>query len=47
MGRAGLEWLVRMAQEPRRLTPRYLVTNTLFCLLIGRTLLGRTKRWLL
>jgi N-acetylglucosaminyldiphosphoundecaprenol N-acetyl-beta-D-mannosaminyltransferase len=31
----------------RRLTPRYLVTNTLFCLLIGRTLLGRTKRWLL
>ena len=47
MGRAGLEWLVRMAQEPRRLSPRYIVTNTMFCLLIGRTLLMRTKRWLL
>lgn len=47
MGRAGLEWLVRMAQEPRRLTPRYLVTNTMFCLLIGRALLARAKRWLL
>jgi N-acetylglucosaminyldiphosphoundecaprenol N-acetyl-beta-D-mannosaminyltransferase len=46
MGRAGLEWLVRMAQEPRRLTPRYVVTNTIFCLLIGRALLVRTKRWL-
>ena len=37
MGRAGLEWLVRMAQEPRRLTPRYVVTNTTFCLLIGQS----------
>lgn len=46
MRRAGLEWLVRMAQEPRRLTPRYLATNTMFCLLIGRTLLLRAKRWL-
>jgi N-acetylglucosaminyldiphosphoundecaprenol N-acetyl-beta-D-mannosaminyltransferase len=47
MRRAGLEWLVRMAQEPRRLTPRYLATNTMFCLMIGRTLLLRAKRWLL
>jgi N-acetylglucosaminyldiphosphoundecaprenol N-acetyl-beta-D-mannosaminyltransferase len=46
MGRAGLEWLVRMAQEPRRLTPRYLVTNTTFCLLIGQALVSRAKRWL-
>ncbi|MBN1236856.1 MAG: WecB/TagA/CpsF family glycosyltransferase [Gammaproteobacteria bacterium] len=27
---AGLEWLYRLAQEPRRLGKRYLVTNTLF-----------------
>ena len=47
MRRAGLEWLVRMAQEPRRLTPRYLVTNTRFCLLIGRAILVRAKHWLL
>lgn len=47
IGRAGLEWLVRMAQEPRRLTPRYLVTNTIFCLLIARRLLGQTRQWLL
>jgi N-acetylglucosaminyldiphosphoundecaprenol N-acetyl-beta-D-mannosaminyltransferase len=47
MGRAGLEWLARMAQEPWRLTPRYLVTNTMFCLLIGRALLMHAKRWLL
>lgn len=26
----GLEWLHRLASEPRRLAPRYLVTNTLF-----------------
>jgi len=44
MGRAGLEWLVRMAQEPRRLTPRYVVTNTMFCLLIGRAVVVRTCR---
>ena len=44
VGRAGLEWLVRMAQEPRRLVPRYVVTNTMFCLLIGREILVRAKR---
>lgn len=27
---SGLEWLHRLLQEPRRLGPRYLVTNTLF-----------------
>jgi N-acetylglucosaminyldiphosphoundecaprenol N-acetyl-beta-D-mannosaminyltransferase len=47
MRRAGLEWLARMAQEPRRLMPRYLVCNTMFCLLIARTLMLRTTRWLL
>ena len=29
MQRSGLEWLHRLATEPRRLGPRYLVTNTL------------------
>jgi N-acetylglucosaminyldiphosphoundecaprenol N-acetyl-beta-D-mannosaminyltransferase len=47
IGRAGLEWLVRLVQEPRRLMPRYLVTNTMFCLLIGRAVLTRAKRRLL
>jgi N-acetylglucosaminyldiphosphoundecaprenol N-acetyl-beta-D-mannosaminyltransferase len=28
---AGLEWLFRLAQEPRRLWRRYLVTNVQFC----------------
>jgi N-acetylglucosaminyldiphosphoundecaprenol N-acetyl-beta-D-mannosaminyltransferase len=37
----GLEWLVRLAQEPRRLMPRYLVTNTQFCFLIVRIVLRR------
>lgn len=30
MQHSGLEWLFRLAQEPRRLWRRYLVTNTLF-----------------
>lgn len=30
MQRAGLEWLYRLASEPRRLWKRYLVTNSLF-----------------
>ena len=47
MRRAGLEWLVRMVQEPRRLMPRYLVTNTMFCLLIVRAMLVRATRRLL
>jgi N-acetylglucosaminyldiphosphoundecaprenol N-acetyl-beta-D-mannosaminyltransferase len=32
--RLGLEWLYRVKQEPRRLWKRYLVTNTLFCLMV-------------
>ena len=35
----GLEWLHRLASEPRRLWKRYLVTNTLFILLASRQLL--------
>jgi len=37
---AGLEWLYRLAQEPRRLWRRYLVTNTQFCLLVARELVS-------
>ncbi len=34
--RAGLEWLYRALQEPRRLMGRYLVTNWLFLRMFGR-----------
>ncbi|MEP6986820.1 MAG: WecB/TagA/CpsF family glycosyltransferase, partial [Chloroflexota bacterium] len=30
MQRSGLEWVFRLAQEPRRLGRRYLVYNPLF-----------------
>ncbi len=36
MQKNGLEWLFRMLQEPRRMLMRYLVTNTLFALLLSR-----------
>ncbi len=39
----GLEWLVRLAQEPVRLLPRYLKTNTQFCLLIAGALMARMR----
>lgn len=42
--RAGLEWLVRLVQEPRRLAPRYLRTNTRFSLLLANALAARLKR---
>ncbi len=32
---AGLEWLVRLAQEPRRLLRRYLVTNLRFIAMVA------------
>lgn len=42
MQRAGLEWLHRLASEPRRLWRRYLVTNSLFLWLLARQwMLGR------
>lgn len=40
MMRAGLEWLFRLAQEPRRLWYRYLVYNPLFLLHVTLELLG-------
>jgi N-acetylglucosaminyldiphosphoundecaprenol N-acetyl-beta-D-mannosaminyltransferase len=43
--RLGLEWLFRMLQEPRRLGPRYLVTNRRFAtLLLGELRSRRTRR---
>ena len=39
--RLGLEWLFRLAQEPRRLFGRYLTTNTRFLLLLTRELTHR------
>jgi N-acetylglucosaminyldiphosphoundecaprenol N-acetyl-beta-D-mannosaminyltransferase len=37
---AGLEWLWRVMQEPRRLWKRYLVTNTRFSLMVAEALLA-------
>ncbi len=37
--RVGLEWLYRLAQEPRRLAKRYLKTNTQFLLLLAKEML--------
>lgn len=38
MQEAGLEWAWRLAMEPRKLWKRYLVTNSAFLALLGRTL---------
>lgn len=37
MQRLGLEWLYRLAAEPRRLARRYLVTNSRFLVLLVRS----------
>jgi N-acetylglucosaminyldiphosphoundecaprenol N-acetyl-beta-D-mannosaminyltransferase len=41
----GLEWLHRLASEPRRLWRRYLVTNTLFVLGAAKQLLLARKKF--
>ncbi len=41
MQRSGLEWLFRLAVDPRRLGWRYARTNLLFLWLLGREALGR------
>lgn len=41
MQRAGLEWLFRLATEPRRLFARYAISNTRFVWLMARALLAR------
>ena len=35
----GLEWLFRTVQEPLRLGPRYLTTNTAFAFIVARSLI--------
>ncbi len=40
--RLGIEWLYRLAQEPRRLSRRYLVTNARFALLVAQAMIART-----
>jgi N-acetylglucosaminyldiphosphoundecaprenol N-acetyl-beta-D-mannosaminyltransferase len=42
--RTGLEWAYRLAQEPRRLWKRYLVTNTQFIFHLLRSTLSFTRR---
>lgn len=44
MRRSGLEWLFRVASEPRRLWRRYLVTNSLFMAFILGEAAGRLVR---
>jgi N-acetylglucosaminyldiphosphoundecaprenol N-acetyl-beta-D-mannosaminyltransferase len=41
---AGLEWLFRLAQEPRRLWRRYLVSNPQFAFRATLQVLGRRRR---
>lgn len=43
MQRSGLEWLYRVIQEPRRMWKRYLITNSLFLLLILRNLITSSR----
>jgi len=40
----GLEWIYRIAQEPRRLLPRYLWFNPLFVAVFARQLLAERAR---
>jgi N-acetylglucosaminyldiphosphoundecaprenol N-acetyl-beta-D-mannosaminyltransferase len=42
--RAGLEWLYRIYQEPRRMWWRYLSTNVAFAGMLGKALVGRALR---
>ncbi len=44
MQRNGLEWLFRLATEPRRLWRRYLIYNPRFVYLASLELLGRSRR---
>jgi N-acetylglucosaminyldiphosphoundecaprenol N-acetyl-beta-D-mannosaminyltransferase len=41
MQNAGLEWLYRLVQEPRRMWKRYLVTNSVFIYLVLKEKLAR------
>lgn len=41
MQEAGMEWFWRLAMEPRKLWKRYLVTNSAFLALLGKTVVLR------
>jgi len=43
MQNAGLEWLHRLASDPKRLWKRYLITNSIFILAIAAQFLGINK----
>jgi N-acetylglucosaminyldiphosphoundecaprenol N-acetyl-beta-D-mannosaminyltransferase len=43
MSNVGLEWLYRLAQEPRRLAARYLLRDPEFCLILLRQLMEGSK----
>lgn len=43
MQQSGLEWLHRLASEPRRLWRRYLVTNSIFIVQAAKQLLGASR----
>ncbi|HJQ68770.1 MAG TPA: WecB/TagA/CpsF family glycosyltransferase [Blastocatellia bacterium] len=43
MQRSGLEWLHRLAREPRRLWRRYLIGNTVFVWLVFKQMLSRGR----
>jgi N-acetylglucosaminyldiphosphoundecaprenol N-acetyl-beta-D-mannosaminyltransferase len=45
MRSAGLEWLFRLLQEPRRLFPRYVINNSKFCLLMANATMVRWMGW--
>ena len=42
----GLEWLFRLAMEPRRLWRRYLFGNATFVYLLGRSVVQDQVSWL-
>jgi N-acetylglucosaminyldiphosphoundecaprenol N-acetyl-beta-D-mannosaminyltransferase len=43
MARAGLEWLHRLAHEPRRMWRRYLVDDVAFLPIVARELALRRR----
>ncbi len=45
MQQSGLEWLFRLASEPRRLAHRYLIDNSIFLALATRHFLARPKSY--
>ena len=44
MQRIGLEWLWRLALEPRRLFRRYAITNSQYIVALASELIGRKAR---